>query len=507
MITEIRDDRTSINIDTSTDNKQGLKLIRDLCDELTIHKINYCHWKSNANLKRSCTGENDLDLLVSKEDAQNFSDILAHLGFKQAFLRPDRWIPGILDFYGCDWDSGRIVHVHAHYQLILGHDATKNYHIPIERPYLESASQNGLFRIPSTEFELIILVIRLMIKHGTWETQFLRQGKLSPSEKFELEWLMNSASEIKVNELLNLHLPVVSSRLFSDCLHSLLSTSSIGKRVGIGQRLRKCLQPYTRRSPFIDSILILWRRLSWPMEYRLFRIDDRKQLNQGGLLVAIVGGDGSGKTTTIDEIYRWLSPDFTIHRFHMGKPAWSLTTVLIRGLIKIGRSLGFYPFMQSEIVYTNDPEKLAFPGYPWLIREILTGRDRFLIYKKGLQLATNGGLVLLDRFPLSQIKFMDGPQVARMTVNLPQTRLLRYLSELEEDYYKKIGLPDLVILLKVDPIIASRRKTNEIEEEVRSRSGEIWETDWSQSPVIVVDANQSKEQVISEVKQVIWSRM
>jgi thymidylate kinase len=191
----------------------------------------------------------------------------------------------------------------------------------------------------------------------------------------------------------------------------------------------------------------------------------------------------------------------------MGKPSWSLITTFIRGFLKIGRSIGFYPFMRSKIAYTKDSSKLDFPGYPWLIREICTGRDRYLTYKKALRIATNGAIVLLDRFPLQQIKFMDGPQVTRMTVNLPQTRLLQYLAALEESFYKKITLPDLVILLNVDPSVASLRKTNEIEEEVRSRTTEIWETDWAESPVIVIDANKSKDEVLNEAKQLIWSRM
>lgn len=230
-------------------------------------------------------------------------------------------------------------------------------------------------------------------------------------------------------------------------------------------------------------------------------------MSKGGLMVAIVGGDGAGKTTLIEEVNHWLSKDFMIHHFHMGKPSWSVTTVLVRALLKVGRTLGFYPFMRSEIIYTKDRSKLQFPGYPWLIREICTGRDRYITYKKALRLATNGDLVLLDRFPLAQIKFMDGPQIARMTVNLPQLSMLKRLAQFEEAYYQKMYLPDLVILLKVDPAVASRRKTNEIEEEVRSRTAEIWESDWSSSPVIVVEANKPKEDVIAEVKQVLWSRM
>jgi thymidylate kinase len=236
-------------------------------------------------------------------------------------------------------------------------------------------------------------------------------------------------------------------------------------------------------------------------------MDSRKQPSNGGLLIAIVGGDGAGKTTVVNEVYKWLSDDFKVHRFHMGKPKWSILTYLIRGVIKIGRTLGFYPFLRSEIVYTNDPDLLVFPGYPWLIREICTARDRYLTYKKAQRLATNGELVILDRFPLPQIKFMDGPQAARMTGSVPKRRIIRFLINLEEYFYKKISLPDLIMVLLTDPEIAAQRKTDEREHEVRARSNEIWEIDWSQIPVKIIDANQTKESVLLEAKKNIWAHL
>jgi len=484
-----------------------IDIVRDLCRELTKNGINYCHWKSNAAIDRSASGENDLDLLISRADEQDFTEILSRLGFKQALEYSKYRIPGILDYYGHDQKTGRLVHVHAHYQLVLGHDATKNYHIPIEEPYLASSSLNGLFKIPSAEFELIILVIRLMLKHATWVSLLLHQGRLSRSEKNELEYLVKWISETRMNEILQKHLPYIDPSLFAACLKMLTSDCSVWDRTRSGQKLINRLEPYARRPQIIDSVLKLWRRVSWPLEKRVFRKDDRKQMNSGGLLIAVVGGDGAGKTTIVNELYNWFSADFKVHRFHMGKPKWSLITILIRGVLKIGRSLGIYPFMRAEIIYTNNPNLLVFPGYPWLIREICTARDRYLTYIKARRLATNGELVILDRFPLPEIKFMDGPQIARMTASVPNKKLVKYLINMEESYYLKIDLPDLIILLLADPEIATQRKTDEIEEEVHARSSEIWEIDWIQTPASVINANLSKIEVLTEVKRLIWSRL
>ena len=115
--------------------------------------------------------------------------------------------------------------------------------------------------------------------------------------------------------------------------------------------------------------------------------------------------------------------------------------------------------------------------------------------------------MVLDRFPLTQVKFMDGPHLARVTVNVPTTRFMKRLINMEEAYYRKMALPDLLIILRVNPEIAVQRKTDETEESVRARSTEIWELNWEQTNAYVIDANRPKEEVLKDVKQVIWSHL
>ena len=66
----------------------ALDLVVRLCRGLTDERIRYCHWKSNEAIARSASGDNDLDLLVDRADADRFGAVLHRLGFKQAHPTP-----------------------------------------------------------------------------------------------------------------------------------------------------------------------------------------------------------------------------------------------------------------------------------------------------------------------------------------------------------------------------------------------------------------------------------
>src|SRR5436309_105870 len=123
----------------------ALGLVRTLCAALSAEGIRYCHWKSNEALDRSASGDNDLDLLVSRADARGFEGIIGRLGFKNARPPSNKEMPGVFHVYGLDVPSGKLGYIHGHYQLVLGDDMTKNYRLPLEEAYLASAEQGPVF--------------------------------------------------------------------------------------------------------------------------------------------------------------------------------------------------------------------------------------------------------------------------------------------------------------------------------------------------------------------------
>jgi thymidylate kinase len=497
----------------------ALNLILKLCQALAKEEISYCHWKSNNVLDRSANGLNDLDLLVSRADIPRFSEILYHLGFKQAKAAPEKQMPGVLDYYGYDEAADRLVHVHAHYQLILGHDMTKNYRLPIERLYLESAVQGDLFKVPAAELEFIVFVIRMVLKHLTWDVMLAGEGTLKAAERQELAYLQARVNENRVAAILRQHLPYIDVKLFNNCIQALQFPCSVWSRVKLGQQLQTKLQANARYSSPLYIYLRVWRRAASVIRQRLFKSSSKYRLESGGVMIALIGGDGAGKSTAVDALYPWLSKKFETTRVHLGKPSWSRTTMAVRGILKIGQLLGLYP-VETSFRETLHQKSLVSPGYPWLLREVCRARDRYWTYVKARRFAARGGLVILDRFSLPQIRLMDGPQADQFINQLmagPQanqfmsphraSRLARALVKLEESYYHKIVLPELLIILRVDPEIAVQRKTNEDAASVRERSTEIWELNWEDTDAHVIDGSKSKTEVLRALKALIWSEL
>jgi len=497
----------------------ALNLIFNVCQALAEEDITYCHWKSNNALDRSASGDNDLDLLVSRADEPRFTEVLSRLGFKHVTAQAEKDMPGVLNYYGYDEEADKLIHVHAHYQLIVGHDMTKNYRLPIERLYLESAVQGDLFKVPAAEFEFIVFVIRMILKHSTWDVILGREGRLKSAERQELAYLQARVDLARVHDILRQHLPTIDVALFNSCIQALQPGCSIWTRMKTGQQLQTRLQTNARVPGLKESYLKLWRRVALAVRRRIFKSPSKYCLGSGGAMIAIVGGDGAGKSTAVDALYAWLSKDFQTTKVHMGKPAWSRATIAVRVILKIGQILGLYP-LETTFRETIYQKSRVSPGYPWLLREVCRARDRYQTYIKARRFANNGGLVILDRFPAPQIQLMDGPLTRLFISQLtdgPRAdqfmsphrdgRLAKVLVKQEESYYHQIVSPELLIVIRVDPEIAVQRKTDEDATSVRERSTAIWELNWEHTDAHIVDGSKSKTDVLAELKALIWSEL
>jgi len=484
-----------------------LSLVERLGEALDAEGINYCQWKGHWKRSRWAAGEGDIDLLVNRVDEERFTIVLSRLGFKQAVSTWERQIPGVVSFYGFDFESNNFIHLHVHYQILLGHYLTMNYHIPLERPLLESVIGGDPFCVPAPEFELVIFVIRMTLGYSGRALINRQQAATSTAVQKELEYLQSRADPAKVQEILRQHLPFIGAALFDVSMLSLSSYCPPRTRLKLKQRMHARLKGHARRSQLHDLVWKLGCRIIGRARQFIFRQSSRNRLASGGKVIALIGGDGAGKSTAIDELYAWLSKKLDTTRSHLGKPPRSLMTVGVaiarRAALLFGKLFG----RGHSIAARVDGDVPSTLGYLRLLRSVFVARDRYKLYVKARRAATNGSIVLCDRFPTPQLKSMDGPNIKRLLGVIPGSRFTANLFSAEASYYERIMPPDLLIVLRVDPETAVRRKTDEEPDYVRSRSQEVWQSHFEGTGAWVVDANLPRADVLSELKTIIWAHL
>ena len=372
-----------------------LVLIAALCRSLEADRVRYCHWKSNESIARSASGENDLDLLVARADAERFELILRRLGFKDTDQPAWKRLPGIYHSYGLD-PTGVFVHIHAHYQLVIGDDMTKNIHLPIEAPYLASARSEGTFPIPSTAFELLLFLIRMVVKHSTWDAFVSFQGSLSKSERRELEDLVERTDLHEVWELAERHLPFIPREILERCL--------------------RCVQPGASR--WLRS----GRRPACNARSRAAADGRRSSIRvcacggEAGLCFGERSSVGGPSRVGCPPAARWspsweetgqgrrpwwtgsswlASEHIDSSTMHMGKPSWSALTAIVKGSLKLAAATKRTSTSSAKALRSSlstGEGGLTVRNRARLVWEVLTARDRFRTYRRARRLATNGAI-------------------------------------------------------------------------------------------------------------------
>jgi len=480
-----------------------LDLVTRLSLRLHGARVPYCHFKSNEAIDRSLAGENDLDLLVDAAGAGRFLEVLSELGFKEGVPGRVRRMPGVAQYYGLDAPTGRLVQVHAHRRLVFGDDMTKNFALDIEDDYIASAVRDpGTLAVASPENELLLFAFRMVAKHCTIDAMLMHQGRLTTSERRELVWLTERADPDRIAAIVESRLPFVGSDLFQACLAAIQPHASPWRKARTAGRLHRTFAAHRRRGRFVDAFLRIERRIGRVVR-RVLRGRATKRLAGGGALIAFVGGDGAGKSTAVRTVAGWLSGPFEVRRIHLGKPPPSATTIAIKGPMYLLRAMGMFrsTLVPAHVLRHGD----TYPGISWVLWHVLTARDRYRLYRRATRAVLGGSVVVSDRFPLPELRTMDGAKTDWLAEHPRSGRAARRLVSLERRYYAAFTPPDVLIVLRVDPAVAVQRKLHEEQPGfVRPRSEEIWRVDWSRTPARPVDSGRDLEEVERTLKAIVW---
>ncbi len=485
-----------------------LPLLLAVLNDFHRQNISYCYWKSSRRVYRCLTGEGDLDLLIAKADHHRAQAILLERGLKLFPCVAYRDHPAILSFLGHDEPSGRIVHLHLHFRLVAGNSLLKNYRLPWEEAILARTIVHPMLPIRMLDpvNEALLLIVRGCLELRRSDPIMLRNWRAA-RDKFALD---RSELAARVDRA------TLSSRaaeLLDHDLTDMLVDAIYGEPVLQDQRrLQRRIQrhfaahrTYNAFEAGLRSLgcAILWAAGSLNKRFLWAPRPWSRRAPGGGRVVAVIGVDGSGKSTVVATIRAWLSQEIDVVPIYFGTGH--------------GRpSLVLWPFKLMVplimLVLRTKPKGASHgkisdraPGLlhsvllmVWATAVAIEKRIKLSAAHRG---ATRGLVVLTDRYPQNEILgFNEGPLMSRLT------RVPLWLHRFEATAYSLAHRlpPDLVIKLIVTPETAARREPDMDPAVIRTRIAAVPRLAFPGARVVCIDAEQSLTDVIRAVKLEIW---
>lgn len=482
-----------------------LEILPQLFQRLDQEQIRYCHWKSTEHLGATMTGTTDVDVLVERSGAQRLTHLLtAGTTFKRFVVKAGRGYPGIEDYVGFDPATGKLSHLHVHYQLTLGEKFLKGHRLPWEEVVLDTRVRDEASGLWVTEphLELLILIARHVMKLRLRDTllaaighEYFRGGMLR-----ELRWL---AARVRSEELVQRAEPLVGPAA-ARMLPAMIAGRgpSIAQLRAFRRRAVPRLASYrmysgagaTRRMWLREWTWIWWRATNW-----LRRAPTRSTRTppQGGLAIAFVGPDGSGKSTLTKAIAQWLSREIAVITTYGGSGKGSASTS--RRLLQRAGA------MTRPRNGGGEPAGVRLLGK--LVWVLTLSRERRRWGSQVRRARNLGMIVLSDRLPQTQFAGLnDGPRYGHWLES--PSWLRRTVAKREQATFREATIvpPDVIVRLHVPVEVATQRKPDTPLDQLRRKIEIVAQLRFPPpTRVVEIDAAQPLDQVLQDVKQAVWA--
>lgn len=213
-------------------------------------------------------------------------------------------------------------------------------------------------------------------------------------------------------------------------------------------------------------------------------------------LVALVGCDGSGKSTVGAALLAWMQERGATELCHLGKQTGNAGRALVRWPI-VGR------FFDKTISTGTKTAKERGAGMFTALVVYGFSMRRMRRFRRMLAIRARGVAILADRFPqLSVPGAFDGPGLAKVR---PATAFARMLALRERGHFEWMAShrPDLVIRLNVDLATAIARKPDHRPEALARKIMDVARLSFDGAPIVDIDANQPLSLVLEQATRAV----
>lgn len=218
-------------------------------------------------------------------------------------------------------------------------------------------------------------------------------------------------------------------------------------------------------------------------------------------LIAIIGCDGSGKSTVSEQILEWIKGYGPAATAHLGKQSGNVGRALTR-LPIVGGLFGKLIERKAYSVRLNIKENKTPKLLPSIVVAIFTIR-RLLRFRRMLAMRKQGLIVVTDRFP--QIDFpsaYDGPS---LSTTAQGSSFILWLARQEYKAFQWMTSyrPDLVIRLNVDLDTACARKPDHKRELLSEKIAITPKLKFNGAPIVEIDSTQPLADVLTAAKAAV----
>ncbi len=486
-------------------SQKKLTIVRQLLDRFNSDEIVYCHWKSNQHFGDALVGIDDLDILIERSQYGQVMGILRDLHYKRFYIPAARTYVGIEDFLGFDYEQGKLVHLHLHSRLVVGEKHLKGFHLPLEQAILARRrfDENHNVYMSSCFDELLLLILRLGMKIR--KRDILKSHLIAGSAKAEFDWLKSCTPDF--TEKLD-KAEWLTDRIKKSVISIYNGKHNWAEFTKLKHYLYTDLSPYSQGSALHNTFMRNYRefkRIILEINKRFLRTNNtftRRRPATGGVMIAFLGSDGAGKSSSVAAVYKWLFEFMDVRFFYLGSGDGnsSILRVPLKVGLKAARKLGIVKSPDHINNSGFSDNKNVKPGLAKKIWVYTLAVERIRKLRNANRCRIRGFIVLTDRYPQSEFTGLsDGPRL---------NAAAGIAGKKEQECFRIAGLcpPDLAIKLIVPPEVAAQRKPGEINLETsRKLTERVKQIRFSdRTRCIEIDAAQEQEKVWLDIKCAIW---
>lgn len=481
---------------------------RLLIEAFEREDIGYCYFHSASRAAAATAGQSDLDLLIARVDHDRAVALLQRCGFRHWPDAALRQSPMVESYLAYDRDAGVIVHAHVHFRLLLGPPLSKTHRLPIEDTLVRrSAFQPDIgVRTLAAVDEAMLLALRDCLERSWLDPVAVKRRRADGVKRQNAVAAL--AGLVDHDSLRQRAAEVFDEALapdIVDCFFAGGTSSASSPR----RRLRRALRSYRianglelRVRALATGVVFLFGHLN--RRFLGLPRAARRRAPGGGVIIALVGVDGSGKSTQLAQLRSWLGAEIDVMPCYFGtgdgRPSFLLAPFKMLAPL-IARMIRTKPKGASHGKISDRPPG---PVYSllfsiWACAVALDKRRKLILVRRAI---ARGLVVVTDRYPQNEnAAFNDGPLLHR-TPSAPQ-----WLKRFEARVYEmaRHTPPDLVIKLHVDQDVVAKREPDMDKSLILARVAWLKELRFAGAKTVSIDARAPLADVTQSVRDAVWA--